>query len=106
MLSFLDRDQEVEFHDFFFVFLKLANFTNFPCCHLNFLVQKPGLFTNFRYQTNTTNTMLGTIVSIQPKDSSNSGGETRESVVYHLATDMLDKLPKDYVPHLVGVGTV
>lgn len=45
--------------------------------------------------------MLETIVSIQPKDSSGTGGETRESVVYRLAGDMLAKLPNDYVPHEV-----
>ena len=55
------------------------------------------------YQTNTANSMLATIVSIQPKDSSGSGGETRESVVYKLADDMLEKLPEDYVPHEVRV---
>lgn len=37
-------------------------------------------------------------MSIQPKDSSGGSGETRESVVYRLADDMLDKLPSDYVP--------
>ena len=45
--------------------------------------------------------MLGVIVSIQPKDSSGSGGETREAAVYSLANDMLAKLPPDYVPHEV-----
>ena len=45
--------------------------------------------------------MLSTIVSIQPKDSGGSGGETRESVVYKLADDMLSKLPGDYIPHEV-----
>jgi dynein heavy chain len=53
------------------------------------------------YQTNMANEMLATIVSIQPKDSGGSGGETRESVVYRLADDMLSKLPADYVPHEV-----
>ncbi|XP_046353935.2 dynein axonemal heavy chain 5-like isoform X1 [Haliotis rufescens] len=50
------------------------------------------------YQTNTANTMLDTIVSIQPKDSGGGSGETRESVVYRLADDMLEKLPVDYIP--------
>ena len=53
------------------------------------------------YQTNVVNKMLATIVSIQPKDSGGSGGETRESVVYRLADDMLSKLPTDYVQHEV-----
>jgi len=48
------------------------------------------------------NEMLDTIVNIQPKDSSGSGGETRESVVYKLADDMLSKLPEDYIPHEVS----
>lgn len=55
----------------------------------------------YRYQTNTANQMLETIVNIQPKDSSGSGGETRESVVYSLSDDMLEKLPKDYIAHEV-----
>lgn len=55
------------------------------------------------YQTNMVNEMLATIVSIQPKDSGGSGGETRESVVYRLADDVLGKLPADYVQHEVGL---
>ena len=51
-----------------------------------------------RYSTNTANTMLESIVNIQPKDSGGGGGETRESVVYKLADDMLEKLPADYIP--------
>jgi len=54
------------------------------------------------YQTNLANEMLATIVSIQPKDAGGSGGETRESVVYRLADDMLNKLPVDFVAHEVG----
>lgn len=45
--------------------------------------------------------ILETIMNIQPKDSSSAGGETRESVVFRLADDMLSKLPTDYVPHEV-----
>ncbi|KAJ8315371.1 LOW QUALITY PROTEIN: hypothetical protein KUTeg_007521 [Tegillarca granosa] len=60
-----------------------------------------GLHSNadITYQTNTANDMLATIVNIQPKDSGGGSGETRESVVYRLADDMLEKLPDDYVPH-------
>ena len=54
-----------------------------------------------RYQSNTANQSLDTILSIQPKDSSSGGGETRESIVYKQAQEMLDKLPADYIPHEV-----
>ena len=47
--------------------------------------------------------MLDTILNVQPKDSSGGGGETRESVVYKLAEDMLNKLPPDFLPHEVGL---
>lgn len=50
------------------------------------------------YQTKTVKSILDTTLSIQPKDSSGGGGETRESYVYRLADDMLDKLPNDYIP--------
>lgn len=53
------------------------------------------------YQSNTANTSLDTILSIQPKDSAGGGGETRESVVYRQAADMLEKLPDNYIPHEV-----
>jgi dynein heavy chain len=53
------------------------------------------------YQTNTAKTVLDTILNIQPKESSGSVGETRESIVYRIAQDMLDKLPPDYIPHEV-----
>ncbi|XP_027535085.1 dynein heavy chain 5, axonemal-like isoform X2 [Neopelma chrysocephalum] len=53
------------------------------------------------YQTNLANETLRTIVSIQPKDSSSGGGETREAVVQRLADEMLEKLPPDYNPHEV-----
>ncbi len=53
------------------------------------------------YQTNTSDHMLEQIVNIQPKESSGGAGETRESVVYRMAEDMLSKLPPDYIPHEV-----
>ncbi|CAF3386329.1 unnamed protein product [Rotaria sp. Silwood1] len=53
------------------------------------------------YQTNTADSILATIVNIQPKDAGAGGGETRESVVYRQCDDMLSKLPEDYIPHEV-----
>ncbi|KAL2307869.1 hypothetical protein Nmel_000857, partial [Mimus melanotis] len=50
------------------------------------------------YQSKVSKDVLDTILSIQPKDSSGGGGETREAVVARLADDMLEKLPADYVP--------
>ncbi|KAK1795394.1 hypothetical protein P4O66_010566 [Electrophorus voltai] len=52
-------------------------------------------------QTNMANEILSTIISIQPKDSSSGGDETRESTALRLASEMLEKLPADYVPHEV-----
>ena len=48
--------------------------------------------------------MLATIVNIQPKDAGSGGGETRETIVYRLADDMLDKLPEDYIPFEVSAS--
>jgi len=53
------------------------------------------------YQSNTAKNMLDTILSIQPKDSAVGGGETRESIVYRQASEFLDKLPPNYVPHRI-----
>ncbi|CAG2246085.1 DNAH [Mytilus edulis] len=68
------------------------------------LVDSPeafGLHANadITYQTKMSTSVLETIMSIQPKDSGGGSGETRESVVYRLAGDMLSKLPPDYIPH-------
>lgn len=41
--------------------------------------------------------ILDTILSVQPKEGGGGGGETRETVVYCLAEDMLEKLPTPYV---------
>nr|XP_033322692.1 dynein heavy chain 5, axonemal isoform X1 [Megalopta genalis] len=48
------------------------------------------------YQINTAKGILDTILSVQPKEGGSQGGETRENVVYKLASDMLAKLPKQY----------
>uniref|UniRef100_A0A7N8XMR9 Dynein, axonemal, heavy chain 5 n=1 Tax=Mastacembelus armatus TaxID=205130 RepID=A0A7N8XMR9_9TELE len=50
------------------------------------------------YQCKVAKDVLDTILSIQPKDSSSGGVETREAVVSRLADDMLKKLPPDYGP--------
>uniref|UniRef100_A0A669PQ64 Dynein axonemal heavy chain 5 n=1 Tax=Phasianus colchicus TaxID=9054 RepID=A0A669PQ64_PHACC len=50
------------------------------------------------YESKLSKDILDIILSIQPKDSSIGGGETREAVVARLADDMLEKLPADYVP--------
>lgn len=54
------------------------------------------------YQTNTATAILDTILNVQPKDSGGGSCETRESVVFRQAHDMLTKLPADYVPHEVS----
>ncbi|NXF16037.1 DYH8 protein, partial [Rhodinocichla rosea] len=59
------------------------------------------------YQRNTSADVLDTITNIQPKESGGGSGETRESVVYRLAEDMLEKLPPDYVKaRLVKMGAL
>ncbi|XP_066913562.1 dynein axonemal heavy chain 5-like [Clytia hemisphaerica] len=53
------------------------------------------------YQSSVAKSCLATILSIQPKDSAATGGETREAVVQRLADDMLEKLPPNYLKHEV-----
>ncbi|CAF4402891.1 unnamed protein product [Rotaria socialis] len=56
---------------------------------------------NDRYQEDTTKKVLDTILSIQPKEALAGTGETRESSVYRLATETLEKLPPDYIAYEV-----
>ncbi|KAL7304210.1 hypothetical protein TKK_0003404 [Trichogramma kaykai] len=57
-----------------------------------------GLHSNadITYQIQTAKGILDTILNVQPKEGGSQGGETRETVVYKLAEDMLAKLPKEY----------
>jgi dynein heavy chain, axonemal len=48
------------------------------------------------YQTNKTKEILDTIISVQPKESSGSGGETREAFVTRQVNEMLSRLPQPY----------
>ncbi|XP_041836758.1 dynein heavy chain 8, axonemal-like [Melanotaenia boesemani] len=78
----------------------LDNIQNLP------IVDSPealGLHANadITYQTNTSAEVLDTITDIQPKESGGGSGDTRESIVYNMAGDMLQKLPPNYVPHEV-----
>ena len=90
-----------------YVIPKCANHTQFMDSIEELpLVDTPEAFglhpnADITYQDNTARTLLDTILSIQPKDSSSGGGETRESVVQRLANDMLEKLPAFYVQHQV-----
>ncbi|XP_052128978.1 dynein axonemal heavy chain 8-like [Frankliniella occidentalis] len=57
-----------------------------------------GLHSNadITYQTSMTTRTLSTIVSVQPKESSGGGGDTREQVVTRLVQGMQASLPSDY----------
>ncbi|XP_072937033.1 dynein axonemal heavy chain 8 [Epargyreus clarus] len=65
--------------------------------------QAYGLHTNadITYQRNMTQELLDTILSIQPKESSSGGGETREASVYRQSKEMLEKVPPNFDPHEV-----
>ncbi|CAK1540075.1 unnamed protein product [Leptosia nina] len=65
--------------------------------------QAYGLHTNadITYQRSVTQELLDTILSIQPKESSSGGGETREASVYRQSKEMLEKVPPNFDPHEV-----
>ncbi len=58
---------------------------------------------NITYSTNRARSMLEKIVNIQPKEASSnsSGGETRDKIVHNIASDMLAKLPANFIQHEV-----
>eukprot|EP00164_Ancoracysta_twista_P001803 GFYU01002367.1.p1 GENE.GFYU01002367.1~~GFYU01002367.1.p1 ORF type:complete len:811 (+),score=281.55 GFYU01002367.1:300-2435(+) len=58
-----------------------------------------GLHSNadLTYRTKESTTIMTTIIDIQPKESGGGGGLTREEIVNNQATDMLGKIPANYV---------
>ncbi|KAK9298339.1 hypothetical protein QLX08_008257 [Tetragonisca angustula] len=53
---------------------------------------------NITYQSNTTQAVLDTIISVQPKEAGVGVGESREVIVARQAKEMLKKLPPSYDP--------
>ena len=57
------------------------------------------------YQINTAKGILDQVLDIQPKEGGDGGGdkeESRETIVGRSSSDMLDKMPEDYIPHQVA----
>ena len=51
--------------------------------------------------------VLDTILSIQPKEGGGAGGgETRETIVYRQAEEMLQRVPSNYIPHEVRLLSI
>ncbi|CAF1079469.1 unnamed protein product [Adineta steineri] len=72
------------------------------------LIDPPQIFglhpnANITYSTNRAKSMLEKIVNIQPKEATSniSGGETRDKIVHNIASDMLAKLPENFIQHEV-----
>lgn len=70
------------------------------------LVDTPEVFglhpnADISYQTAMASETLGTILDIQPKDSSGSGGESREDTVTRMCNEFLEKLPANFLVHEV-----
>ncbi|XP_052831159.1 dynein axonemal heavy chain 5-like [Octopus bimaculoides] len=80
-------------HEEFLTFIKGDYFQN----HFRLIVEGTLVLPWQRYSSNTAQSILDTILNIQPKDSSGGSGETRESIVYNISNDMLESLPADYV---------
>ena len=58
--------------------------------------------TSISYQINKVSGILDQIIRIQPKENTGVGkGATREDIVSKIAEEMLQKMPRDYVPHEV-----
>ncbi|KAL0227388.1 hypothetical protein P9112_014712 [Eukaryota sp. TZLM1-RC] len=53
------------------------------------------------FRTNQCNTILDTILAVQPKDSAAGGELTREEIADKMSHDMLRNLPDDFVSHEV-----
>ena len=85
------------FHAFFEWFLLLTLSIIYLLGKVVFLLLALNNLYHRRYQSRVSKNCLATILSIQPKDSSSSGGEARESFVQRLADDILNKLPSNYV---------
>jgi dynein heavy chain len=61
----------------------------------------------FRYQINGVKKIFDAILGVQPKQSGgSSGGESRETVVFNMAEDMLKKLPPAYISFEVADGFI
>ena len=48
--------------------------------------------------------ILATILDVQPKESGGAGGETAEDVVLRMSKDLLGKLPRDYIKTSVSAS--
>ena len=59
------------------------------------------MFLYSRYQINTANEVLDSLIRVPSNDTSKAGVETKEHVVNKMASEMLEKLPQEYVIHEV-----
>jgi dynein heavy chain len=76
------------------------------CIEAMALVDSPEVFglhpnADISFQTTVASETLGTIVDIQPKDSSGGGGVSREDTVTRMCNEFLAKMPPNFVDHEV-----